>query len=95
MKNLDMSMYGQLEDYVGKIILIELKARQLSILHQTFRPIMVATLKEVDHGYVELTKVNIKMQNAPEFIFPTDLSVPINQIAWYMPFDYETRISIY
>ena len=95
MKNLDMSMYGQLEDYVGKIILIELKARQLSILHQTFRPIMVATLKEVDHGYVELTKVNIKMQNAPEFIFPTDLSVPINQIAWYMSFDYETRISIY
>lgn len=95
MSELNIRSYNELEDYLDKILLIELKATQLSILHQTFRPLIVATLKEICEDYAVFEHVNIKMQNAPEFIFPTDLIIPVDKIAWYMPFDYETRISIY
>ena len=84
-----------LECYRQKELLFSLKPAQLSILNQTFRPLMVAILEDVNSDYVYLKHVNIKMQNAQEFVFPTPLMIPMNQIAWFMEFDRNTRISIY
>lgn len=84
-----------LEQYIGKELLFSLKASQLSILNQTFRPLMVAELEKIEEGYVYFKHVNIKMQNAPEFEFPTPLVVPIKQIAWFMEFSRDIRFSIY
>lgn len=84
-----------LDYYRNKELLFSLKPAQLSILNQTFRPLMVAILDDVTSDYVYLKHVNIKMQNAQEFVFPTPLIIPIKQIAWFMEFDYDTRISIY
>ena len=85
----------QLKDCLGRELLISLKASQLSILNQTFRPLLVAKLEKVDDKYIYLACVNIRMQNAPEFVFPTPLIVPIEQIAWYMEFDRSIRFSLY
>lgn len=84
-----------LEHYLGKELLFSLKASQLSILNQTFRPLMVAELVKIENGYLYFEHVNIKMQNAPEFEFPTPLVIPIKQIAWFMEFRRDIRFSIY
>ena len=84
-----------LESFRKKELLFSLKPAQLSILNQTFRPLMVAVLDDVSSDYVYLKHVNIKMQNAQEFVFPTPLVIPIKQIAWFMEFDRSIRISIY
>ncbi len=81
--------------HLGTNVMLVLKANQLNILNQVFRPIFVGKLKEVTDEYALLEKVNIKMNQAPEFIFPTPLIIPLNQIAWYMPFDPDVRISLY
>lgn len=90
----DITIKG-LECYRKKELLFSLKPAQLSILNQTFRPLMVAKLDDIDQDYVYLKHVNIKMQNAQEFVFPTPLIIPIKQIAWFMEFDRNIRISIY
>lgn len=84
-----------LKSYLGKELLFSLKASQLSILNQTFRPLMVAILDRIDSEYLYFKHVNIKMQNAPEFEFPTPLMIPIKQIAWFMEFHRDIRFSIY
>ena len=86
---------GGLESYMDKELLISLQASQLSILNQTFRPLMVGKLTRLDNKYAYFTHVNIKMQNAPEFEFPTPLFIPIKEIAWYLEFNRTTRFSIY
>lgn len=83
------------EHYLGKELLFSLKANQLSILNQTFRPLMVAELDKIEEGYLYFKCVNIKMQNAPEFEFPTPLVIPIKKIAWFMEFSRDIRFSIY
>ena len=84
-----------LENYLDKELLFSLQASQLSILNQTFRPLMVARLARIDEYYAYFIHVNIKMQNAPEFEFPMPLIIPINQIAWFMEFNRAIRFSIY
>lgn len=89
------SLAAMLQIHLGTNVMIVLKANQLNILNQVFRPIFVGKLKEVTDEYALLETVNIKMNQAPEFIFPTPLIIPLNQIAWYMPFDPAVRISLY
>ncbi len=84
-----------LEHFINHELLFSLQATQLSILNQTFRPLLVAKLEKVDKKYVYLKHVNIKMQNAPEFEFPTPLIIPIKQIAWFTEFNRAIRFSIY
>lgn len=85
----------ELKKHLCKNVMVVLKANQLNILNQVFRPIMVGKLEEVTDEFAMLEIVNIKMNQAPEFIFPTPLLIPLNQIAWYMPFDPAVRISLY
>jgi len=85
----------ELSKYLCENVMVVLKANQLNILNQVFRPIMVGKLAEVCAEYALFEQVNIKMNQAPEFIFPTPLMIPLNQIAWYMPFDPAVRISLY
>ena len=85
----------ELSKYLYENVMVVLKANQLNILNQVFRPIMVGKLVEVCDDYALFEQVNIKMNQAPEFIFPTPLMIPLNQIAWYMPFDPAVRISLY
>lgn len=83
------------DSYLGKELLFSLQSSQLSILNQTFRPLMVAVLDHVDSDYLYFRHVNIKMQNAPEFEFPTPLTIPKKQVAWFMEFQRDIRFSIY
>ena len=85
----------EIAKHLDNYILITLEASQLNILGQVFRPIMCGTVAEVTTEYVMLKNVNIKMSNAPEFIFPTPLIIPLRQIVWFMPFDCQTRLSLY
>lgn len=85
----------ELSKHLGENVMVVLKANQLNILNQVFRPIMVGKLVEITNEYAIFEKVNIKMNQAPEFIFPTPLLIPLIQIAWYMPFDPAVRISLY
>lgn len=84
-----------LSKHLDTNVMVVLKANQLNILNQVFRPIMVGKLAEVTDEYALFETVNIKMNQAPEFVFPTPLLIPLNQIAWYMPFDPAVRISLY
>lgn len=86
---------NELYKHLCENVMVVLKANQLNILNQVFRPIMVGNLVDITNEFVVLEKVNIKMNQAPEFIFPTPLMIPLNQIAWYMPFDPAVRISLY
>lgn len=85
----------EIAKHLDNCILITLEASQLNILGQVFRPIMCGTVAEITSEYVVLKNVNIKMSNAPEFIFPTPLIIPLMQIVWFMPFDCKTRLSLY
>ncbi|MBO8128394.1 MAG: hypothetical protein H0Z39_04230 [Peptococcaceae bacterium] len=59
---------------LGKEILLTMKARQLNILGQNFRPIFCGTVVDVTNGFLTLDPVIIKISNAP---FPTRLSFPL------------------
>lgn len=89
------SLANQLSKYLDTNVMIVLKANQLNILNQVFRPIMVGKLKQITDEYAVFEKVNIKMNQAPEYIFPTPLIIPLIQIAWYLPFEPNVRISLY
>lgn len=81
--------------YMGQTLLIVLNDDQLNILNQVFRPIFCGIVSEVTNEYVVLSTVNIKMSNAPEFIFPTPLIIPLAKIVWFTPFDPSVRFSLY
>lgn len=81
--------------YKGESLLVVLKENQLNILNQVFRPIFCGDVLEVTNEYVVLENVNIKMSNAPEFVFPTSLVIPLVNIVWFTPFDPSIRFSLY
>ncbi|MCM3782131.1 hypothetical protein M3231_04045 [Neobacillus mesonae] len=85
---------GTFEELLGEEIIIVLDASQLNILGQTFRPIFTGVLEEVRGGSIQLNPVIIKMPNAPNFVFPTPLSFPIEKIAVFAPFDLDTRLTL-
>lgn len=86
----------QLAEHLGESALVVLSAAQLNILNQVFRPIMCGQIVEVGNEYLVLRNVNIKMSNAPEFIFPTDLIIPLVNVVWFMaPYDCSIRFSLY
>lgn len=82
-------------EFMGESLLIILDDNQLNILNQVFRPIFCGNVVEVTNEYVVLENVNIKMSNAPEFIFPTPLIIPLINIVWFTPFDPSIRFSLY
>ncbi|OCL27324.1 hypothetical protein U472_07640 [Orenia metallireducens] len=84
----------RLEELKDKDVLMILKPGQLNILGQVFRPILCAKIVKVSDKYIELKNVNIKMSNAPEFIFPTPLLIPMEKIAIVSPFDSDTRFAL-
>ena len=84
-----------IREYMGQSLLIVLNDDQLNILNQVFRPIFCGFVAEVTDEYVMLHTVNIKMSNAPEFIFPTPLVIPLVKIVWFTPFDPSVRFSLY
>lgn len=89
----DLAM--DIKAYMGQSLLIVLNDDQLNILNQVFRPIFCGFVEEVTDEYVVLHKVNIKMSNAPEFVFPTPLVIPLMKIVWFTPFDPSVRFSLY
>lgn len=84
-----------LEAFMGESLLVVLDDNQLNILNQVFRPIFCGDVVEVTDEYVVLENVNIKMSNAPEFIFPTPLIIPLINIVWFTPFDPSIRFSLF
>ena len=82
------------EDVLGESILLVLKSAQLNILGQTFRPIFCGKVVEVTNGTITLYPANIKMSNAPQYIFPTPLTFPIERIALFTEFDCEKRLPL-
>ncbi|WP_232695919.1 hypothetical protein [Brevibacillus daliensis] len=70
-----------------KEILLTLEASQLNILGQTFRPLFVGPIIEVNMGFVTLSPCTIKMVNAPNFVFPTPLSFPLEKVVSFTEFD--------
>lgn len=86
---------NELTNFLGQSLLIVLSANQLNIQNQVFRPIMCGNVVEVTNQYVELDHVNIKMSNAPEYVFPTQLIIPLINVSWFMPFDCSVRFSLY
>ena len=85
---------GMYEDVLGTSILLVLRSAQLNILGQTFRPIFCGKVVEVTNGTITLYPANIKMSNAPQYIFPTPLTFPIERIALFTEFDCETRLPL-
>ncbi|MCL6557928.1 MAG: hypothetical protein K6U74_03825 [Firmicutes bacterium] len=80
--------------HIGRDILFVLRPRQLSILGQVFRPIIVARLEKIGLDFVFLKDVNIRFSNAPDFIFPLPLFVPRQQIAIFLPFERQTQFPL-
>ena len=80
--------------HVGRDILFVLHPKQLSILGQVFRPIIVARLEKVGVDFVFLKNVNIRFSNAPDFVFPLPLFVPKQQIALFLPFERQTQFPL-
>ncbi|MBO1582819.1 hypothetical protein K4569_18295 [Bacillus bingmayongensis] len=81
-------------DLLGKNILLTTRSDQLNILGQTFRPIFTGKIVRVTDGFITLYPVIIKMNNAPFFQFPTPLNFAIEMIAFFLPFDPNTRFPI-
>ena len=76
-------------------IMFILRPTQLNILGQVFRPIFTGSITNLTNQYVVLDKVNIKMSNSPEFIFPTSLTIPLNQIVTFFEFDQNERFPLF
>ena len=86
---------SELAGFMNQSLLVILDDNQLNILNQVFRPIFCGIVTEVTNEYVVLSQVNIKMSNAPEFVFPTPLIIPLINIVWFTPFDPSIRFSLY
>lgn len=78
----------------GKDVLFVLLPSSLSILGQVFRPILVARMKEIGCDFILVDNVNLRMSNAPDFVFPLPLYIPTRQIAAYTPFDRKVFFSL-
>ncbi|MCL6581748.1 MAG: hypothetical protein K6U08_09080, partial [Firmicutes bacterium] len=72
----------------GRVVLFILRPDVLAILGQAFRPVIVAKLKEAHQDYTLLDRVNIRFSSAPQWVFPTPLYIPNDQIALFVPFGY-------
>lgn len=81
-------------DLLGKEILLTMKAEQLNLLGQTFRPIFCGKVVAVTNGFLTLDPVIIKMSNAPFHRFPTPLSFPLELIVNFVPFDCDIQFPI-
>lgn len=79
---------------MGRDVLFVLRPRQLSILGQVCRPVIVARLEKVGSDFVFLKDVNIRFTNAPDFVFPLPLVVPKQQIALFLPFERQTQFPL-
>ncbi|MGD6942917.1 hypothetical protein ACQCT6_12860 [Cytobacillus gottheilii] len=97
------SSIGELEDRFfrellalkGTSILIVTESDQLNLFGQTFRPIFCGEIIDVQPGHLTLFPVNIKIINAPQFNFPTPLSIPFEKIAHFTPnFDCNERFPL-
>lgn len=86
---------NEIAGFMNESLLVILDDNQLNILNQVFRPIFCGVVVEVTNEYVVLQNVNIKMSNAPEFVFPTPLIIPLINIVWFTPFDPSIRFSLY
>ena len=89
-----LSVNSVFKDVLGESVLLVLKSTQLNILGQTFRPIFCGKVVEVTNGTITLYPANIKMSNAPQYIFPTPLTFPIERIALFTEFDCEKRLPL-
>lgn len=88
-------MYTGLSQLKGESILVVTKSDQLNIFGETFRPIFCGKVTEITRGFLTLSPITIKMVNAPFFVFPTPLSIPLENIAHFTPdFDCKTRFPI-
>lgn len=81
-------------EILGQEILLVMRADQLNLFGQTFRPIFCGLVREVTNGFITLDAVIIKMPNAPFHRFPTPLSFPMEQIATFTPFDCGRQIPL-
>ncbi|RLL42156.1 hypothetical protein D8M04_15885 [Oceanobacillus piezotolerans] len=80
---------------IGEEILIVTESAQLNLLGQTFRPIFIGPVVEVERGHLTIFPVTIKILNAPFYQFPTPLSIPLEKIAHFTPnFDSDTRFPL-
>ncbi|MFJ7831030.1 hypothetical protein ACQKL6_17150 [Peribacillus sp. NPDC097197] len=87
--------FRELNEFIGEELLVVTETAQLNLLGQTFRPIFVGPLVEVEEGHITLFPVTIKILNAPFFKFPTPLSIPLEKIAHFTPgFDSDTRFPL-
>ena len=85
----------ELEGLIGEEILIVTEAAQLNLLGQTFRPIFIGPVVEVERGHLTIFPATIKILNAPFYQFPTPLSIPLEKIAHFTPnFDSDTRFPL-
>lgn len=88
-------LFKEFTEMIGEELLIVTEAAQLNLLGQTFRPIFVGPLVEVETGFITLFPATIKILNAPFFKFPTPLSIPLEKIAHFTPdFDSDTRFPL-
>ena len=76
-------------------IMFILRPTQLNILGQVFRPILTGNIENLTDQFVVLCNVNIKMSNSPEFIFPTSIVIPLNQIVTFFEFNPNERLPIF
>ncbi|KAB2331464.1 hypothetical protein [Bacillus mesophilum] len=94
-EELDDRFFRELLALKGTSILVVTESDQLNLFGQTFRPIFCGEIIDVQQGHLTLFPVNIKIINAPQFIFPTPLSIPFEKIAHFTPdFDCDERIPL-
>lgn len=84
----------EIDEHRNENLVFVLKPTQLNILGQVFRPILTGNITEISNQYVKLDKVNIKMSNAPEFIFSKPLTIPLNQIVTFFSFPADKRFPL-
>lgn len=87
-------LWKEIERFLGQSVLMVLKPKQLNILGQVFVPVICGTVSEITAEYVEVKKVNIRMNHAPDFEFPTPLIIPLSQLSVFTPFDRNIRFSL-
>ncbi|KIL51999.1 hypothetical protein [Jeotgalibacillus soli] len=88
-------LFEEFTQLMGKEILIITESSQLNLLGQTFRPIFVGPIVEVEMGHITLFPATIKLLNAPFFQFPTPLSIPFEKITQFTPdFDSDMRFPL-
>jgi hypothetical protein len=94
-EDIEDGIFRELEGLIGEEILIVTEAAQLNLLGQTFRPIFIGPVVEVEQGHLSIFPATIKILNAPFYQFPTPISIPLEKIAHFTPnFDSDTRFPL-